>query len=314
MSGRVNLLVGGAPHAGSTLLCYLLDRHPGVVAVSQLEWLDLLAAGRDIGPCTCGEPILECPFWVEVLEDHLAGRWRRGQPLPRLDLGPLADPAPPSLAALRVGTASLMLPRRGFLLATRVAPEPARLRRQAANTLSLYASIRRVSGARVVVDTSKNPRRMKAVRHLDPAAFRALHLVRDGRGHTWSYMRREGMSARRAAFIWERNNRLHEALFGRAPGRRHLRVRYEDLCRRPGREAARILGLAGRSPAPGILGEPSLDKTSAHLVSGNPMRYDRGATTIDLDEAWRGHLRGDDLEAFERVAGRRNRRYGYPRE
>lgn len=41
------------------------------------------------------------------------------------------------------------------------------------------------------------------------------------------------------------------------------------------------------------------------------MRFRLHETKIRLDESWRTQLSPDDLETFEKIAGRMNRRLGY---
>jgi hypothetical protein len=60
-----NVLVLGAPYCGSTLLGRLLDSHPAIVSGGEFG---LLGAAIDSGrPCSCGRPVLECPFWQKAM-------------------------------------------------------------------------------------------------------------------------------------------------------------------------------------------------------------------------------------------------------
>src|SRR4051812_16753239 len=62
------LYIAGATRSGSTALSLLLNNHPQICAVSQIEWLSDYARRQDGEPCTCGCPISECPFWRRVAE------------------------------------------------------------------------------------------------------------------------------------------------------------------------------------------------------------------------------------------------------
>ena len=163
-------------------------------------------------------------------------------------------------------------------------------------------------GTDVVVDTSKDTVRMKNLYLAHPSRTRVLHIVRDGRAVAASYKRREGRPVSSTAATWNRRNRNVEMMLATVPSRRKMRLRYEDLYRDTDASLATVCKLVGLGPEEGT---GRLGVRDLHSIPGNPGFFERRETTISLDERWRSELDRAELAGFERIAGRRNRRYGY---
>jgi hypothetical protein len=85
-----------------------------------------------------------------------------------------------------------------------------------------------------------------------------------------------------------------------------VEVRYEELCKDPETTLRRLTAFLGLASSQLVLDFRSRQQ---HII-GNGMRLDT-TSAIRLDERWKTHLSGEDLETFDRVAGHLNRRYGY---
>src|SRR5438067_3812716 len=126
------LYIAGLPHSGSTVLARVLGEVDGLFAAGEVYALSERIAYGD--RCGCGELLGECPFWTAVLRrafpdgDGLPRvrterRWIRGRTLVPLVFG----------------------------------RDRERLRAYRDDLARLYRAIASVSGARVVVDSSKSP-------------------------------------------------------------------------------------------------------------------------------------------------------------
>lgn len=62
--------VVGATHSGSTALSYVLGNQPELLAVSQLEEIELAARPKSPNRCTCGQPVADCAFWQQVAAEY----------------------------------------------------------------------------------------------------------------------------------------------------------------------------------------------------------------------------------------------------
>jgi hypothetical protein len=278
------LLIGGTGRSGSTLLDRLLGELPGFAAVGEVRytWSEALADNRY---CGCGARFLDCPFWSEV-GSRAFGGWDQ------IDAGQ-AVTLERSIARHR----HIPLLAMGGAAPTHYAE---RLRSYLAMLGPMYAAIRDVSGADVIVDSTKDAAYAHVLRRMPGVDIRLLHLVRDSRGVAWSwaklvrsdpehYMRR--FSPPVTAVRWVAYNLMVESLgwFG-VP---RLLLRYESLVAQPQAALAAIAAFVGRPVGPGALA--FLDGGKArlgahHTVAGNPMRMQAGQIDIGLDEAWRASM------------------------
>jgi hypothetical protein len=316
--------IQAASHSGSTLLAMLLNSHPEVCTVGELK----ITALGDVARyrCSCGALILECPFWSGVTADMRAAGFDfdighpgthfaaiRSAPAQRL-LRPLHRGA--AFEGLRDLALACTPGWRGFLAATQ------------ARNAALIGSVLARSGKNVIVDSSKIGMRLKFLLRNPSLDVRVVRVKRDGRAVALTYMDpehfadasnpalrgggsgasrdAERLAAASAAREWLRSNEEAEAvLAGIEPGRR-LEVSYEGLCRDTEGTLRRIftfLGVdAGRERPP--------FRAAVHHVIGNGMRLD-SSSEVRLDERWRQALSAQDLQTFDAVAGRMNRRLGY---
>ncbi len=304
------LYITSASFSGSTLLTLLLAAHDRIATLGELKGSAM--GDIDTYACSCGTPIRCCGFWSR-LGAELTRRGvgfdlaRFGTHFRMLASGSLAD---------RVVRAAV---RGRFFEAARGAA----LRLLPGATRELAAILERnrvvveaacaLRGATSFLDGSKEPNRLKYMIVSGLWNVRAIHLVRDGRGVTYSLLRRQrGLpTANRARLVsaaarhWRSVNESCERVIRLLPPDRVARVRYEDLCRAPEAALRPILALAGIGAQ-----QPPRDFGSIeHHIVGNPMRLRRGQ--IQLDEKWRAGLSAGELKLFEAQAGEVNRRYGY---
>ena len=278
------LLIGGAGRSGSTLLDRLLGELPGFAAVGELRytWSEALGDNRY---CGCGARFLDCPFWSEV-GTRAFGGWSQIDPRQAVTLE-RSIARHRHIPLLAMGDAA-------------PAQYAGRLRSYLGMLGPMYAAIRDVSGADVIVDSTKDAAYAHVLRRMPGIDFRLLHLVRDSRGVAWSwaklvrsdpehYMRR--FSPPVTAVRWVAYNLMVESLgwFG-VP---RLLLRYESLVAQPQAALAAIAAFVGRPVGPGAL--TFLDGGKArlgahHTVAGNPMRMQAGQIDIGLDEAWRASM------------------------
>ncbi len=304
-AGRL-LYIAGSGRCGSTLLDLLLNNHPLVQSLGEVHRLCLYARTR-AETCTCGADVLDCPFWssIEAEIHRIVDAPSRGRPLETFDLmiGPHEG------RAVQDALERLMLVASGPAVFRRWAQVFSVKNWSAARaSFAWYEAACRVSGAEVVVDSSKDPRRLKFLYQHSPDAVRVVHLVRDGRAVVASTMRHLGIDVAQASERWVRLNRRLALALWRIPQEARMRLRYEDLCQNPDEALSGVCRFVNLSYDPEMR---NLRKESAHNIGGNPMRFRKEEIEIAADERWRAQLSEDDLAVFERIAGPWNRRFGY---
>lgn len=300
------LFIAGWGRSGSTLLDRMLGQVPGVFSAGELR--DIWTRGvLEDRLCGCGAPFRECEVWRKVGEVAFGG-W---------DAPDLAD-----AQALREKLdRPWAVP---MLLGSRVSPvADADVARYVGLLRRLYAAIAEVTGARVIVDSSKIATFALLARQVPGMELRTVHLVRDPRGvvHSWrKQVIREDSGGRDAMLRYGvvGASARYLAYNGLAHGLRlagpYRFLRYEDLLAAPRDTVARILGFAGVA-APGdtlaFVRDDEVDLEPNHTVDGNPMRLERGSVRLRQDEAWRTGLPSADRRVVEALTAPLARAYGY---
>jgi hypothetical protein len=279
------LYVGGWGRSGSTLLSHMLAQVDGHVSVGELRYVWQAAVAGEL--CGCGRPFAECDFW-QAVGARAFGGW---------DAVDVDEVLALEAAVLRHRNVPL-------LAFPRLYPAHAeRLRRYSELTERLYSAILEVAGARVVVDSTKNPPYAYFLRRVPGVDLRVAHLVRDSRGVVFSWMKKmvrpeitgedahfEEFSPLRAGVRWMECNLAFELL--RALGTSTARMRYEALVRQPQRELGEMLDRLD----PGDHDLAFLDSgevevaATEHSVRGNPMRFSHGRQKLRVDDAWRSQM------------------------
>lgn len=285
-----------------------LAGHPEVAAVGELH---NLSHQIDIGrPCACGSQPQDCARWqavatavrertgVDMLQHPFAFRVSRERPRNLWQ------------QALRNWNRSLYYlhfgsPRLRRLGLPRLAVGGRTL---ASNTRMVSEIVRELSGARILVDSSKDYVRMRERYDAAPAGkVKVIYLYRDGRGVTFSSVKHWRASVWHGAKEWAKTQRrIRRMLSGVRPEDR-TEVRYEDLVTDPEGVLSRICAFLGLPFSKAML---SLNPPQHHTIAGNKIRLER-RMTLRVDEAWRQHLSPLHLRIFGWLAGAENRRLGY---
>lgn len=300
------LFIAGLGRSGSTVLERTLDRLPETVAVGELTHLWERGLGADES-CGCGQPFSRCEFWHDVGQVAYGG-W--GQ----VDLDRVLD-------TFRAVERTRHVPR--LVLDDGQGRFAARLRALRRLLGRLYWAIREVSGERIVIDSSKDPSYAYVLRGIEPIDLRVVHAIRDSPAvaYSWSKVvsRPDALDTEMARWTvaqtarwWTVQNLLADAL--RLTGVPVTRVRYEDFVADPVREISRVCLLVDLAPDARLLAElaaGTVDLTSNHSVSGNPMRFTVGGVPIRRDEAWRTAMSTADIRRTLALTAPTRARFGY---
>lgn len=301
------LYIGGCGRSGSTLLDRMLGQVPGVCSLGELGqlWRALLLNQE----CGCGQPIQDCPFWWAVGQRAFGG-WEN---VDVAGVGRLAH------GVVRQRCVSLMLAPGLW------PPYRARLERYEHLMREVYRGVHEVSGAALIVNSTKHYTNALLLERVPDLDFHVLHLMRDPRGvaYSWSktvekpeavhrgrYMNR--YTASRSARRWLGYNTCFELLARR--GTPVTRVRYEDVVQSPRTELERILrrvGAVDLEERLAFIDGHDVVLGPNHTVAGNPMRFRVGRIPLTVDNAWKARLPIRDQHVVAFVTRPLRRRYGY---
>jgi len=305
------LYIGGHGRSGSTILAQTLGQIPGFVYVGELRnvWHRGL---RDNERCGCGQLFGSCEFWRAV-GDEAFGGWEN------VDV-------------------DMMVGIRPYVQMRRYTPHYAlaaktNVRSRKVNTLleecgpileRLYRAIQRVSGAGVIIDSSKRFSYAVLLSLLPFADLRVVHLVRDSRAVAYSWGRTKEspavvggrlmprMSPAQASRAWSIQNYPYTFLSGLA----YLsRLRYEDFVSNPLVYLVETLVRAGFDDDADRLHDVvqgrEISVSVDHTVSGNPARFGTGSIKLQPDEEWKVKMRGADKNIVTALTAPLLLKYGY---
>lgn len=304
----INILyIAGAGRSGSTLLERILGQLDGSVAVGELRhlWREDPAGQR----CGCGELLDQCEFWRAILA--------------RANIR--ADAA--GFSAMRQQQREVdrirFVPR---MLNPALAGRDYKLRHSDYTGLlrDMYLAIHEMTGAKVIVDSSKDISTLYLLSKLADVRIRVLHMIRDSRAVAYSWTREKERlyvvdrvtymprySPLRSAGDWLYRNILTEIARGHVAGYR--RLLYEQLVVDP---LETVQGVAEFMDLPqadlGFITNSELQFTKfSHTIAGNPMRFETGAVQLRFDSAWQKELGQSDRTAVTALTWPLLRRYGY---
>ena len=308
MSGHV-VCVLADKRSGSTLLTQLLGAHPDVVSVGEVHWFQayvrndrsLYNPPNDL-VCACGSTFAECGFWRSVCSGI-------ERPLDRLRL------MPRFFGWVEPNVQQSLLKRLPRRLAGRY-PDLTRSRlvqaiydgkRVARDSMEVFDSIFRSTGARYIIDSSKETLRYRMLHDWYPQRIKMLVLHRDYKAVIYSKMKR-GESLASSALSWKVTVQQIESLVGDVPSSNVISLKYEDLCTDPGEQLSRICRFLGLEFTESMLLRP---ESGLHDLGGSPSKFQQGRREIRLDADYQTEFSDAQRREMKRLVGSAAKWCGY---
>ena len=302
------IYVLGPGRSGTGVLGRVLSTIEGVVFAGELRrlWSRGLRPGRT---CGCGRPHAECEVWSKLLvpgatfaepslaeigriqkqvaPEHLGGRsafrlWR------------LSSPPPPTTAAGR------------YLAAY----------------TDLHTAFARVTGADVVIDSSKSTADALLLAVRPDVTTYVVQILRDPRGVAFSLQnhaaKQTGLArhllAARAAIRWVTKHVTNEAIRRRYGPDRSIVLRYEELIEDPRGIVEAVAKLVGQpSPVVDLAPGVPIHVPEVHGPDGSKrLRFVTTQVVLQLDTRWQQELSSVDRFLVTLLTYPLLRRYGYP--
>jgi hypothetical protein len=275
------LYIGGSSRTGSTLLDRLFGQIDGFFSGGEIR--HIWGKGLEQNQlCGCGEPLRTCTFWSAVGEEAFGG-------FQRIDLKRL-------MALKRSVDHWRHLP----LLMRRSGPKGFRKRLEEYTQIlgKLYRAIQKVSGCKVIVDSSKYPSHGMILNRMPEIELYPIHLIRDSRAVAFSWQKKwfkpevtwkkEPMPNYNpfvCAFEYLVMN-ISLRMFKRINDR-YVCLYYEDLANHPEEMVNQTLVKLGLPyPGPKFINHHAIDLKPNHTVAGNPMRFKQDLIEVKPDIDW----------------------------
>lgn len=294
------IYIMGPNYSGSTLLTLLLADHPDIATVGELK----ATAMGNIATyhCSCGQLLTACPFWTSVRQvmaqqnrrfsfDNFATHFRDHK-------HPLTDRL--LRAALR-GPLLEAVRKAGFTLLPSARQTKQEIIGQNHALIEIICDLQQ---APAFLDDSKEPIRLKFLLEAGLWDIRVIHLIRDGRGVTNSFMRHNRTDMEKAAHQWVHTQQECDRMAALLGKGRCFTLHYEDLCQDPEKNLNALHDFLGLDP------KLRASATRTKHIMGNQMRLG-SLQDIRLDEKWKQSLSSADLQIFATIAGPVNRLHGY---
>lgn len=295
------LYVAGWGRSGSTILGTTLGQVQNYFLAGELRQI----YGRGLihnQRCGCSLPFNECPVWQKIL----------------LEVYGTSEGISPEKV---FRTRDFKLRDRHLLLLNRARIdrliEPNR-QEWVANIRKLYRGIETVSGARVIIDTSKFPSYLYLLTQIADLDVRVLHLFRDPRASAYSWSRRpraritprQGVAE--STWKWIHLNLATERVVTMT-GVDYLKIRYEDFVSNPENWMKRISNFLEEDYSPVKFSEDGTVRLQpTHAFHGNPSRLHHGAVKLQEDNEWRACLPLHEKLFISGISAPWIKRYGYP--
>jgi len=209
-----------APYSGTTLFAILLAHHSQISSDGEIfpfGWHTPVS-------CSCGKTQVECPYYREAAAHMLAPDSKNWDPA-------LFAPYP---TYSRFGLLDRALGRLWPNVRSMIPPWSWQDRAFLAAHIRFMENSLRQRQARIYLDGTKSVRRALLFAASPQVRMKAIHLVRDGRGFCFSYLKNLKLPRTQlplAARAWINNIKAIDRFQARLPHIPMLNVRYEDLCR-----------------------------------------------------------------------------------
>ncbi len=301
------LYVGSFGRSGSTLIGRILGEAPNAVCVGEARYVWSRGLLHNV-QCGCGRPFRSCPFWLAVGDDAFGG-WDN------VDAARLAE----------LDHAILLLRTLPLHWAPSLRPGFAASISEYVSSLSrLYAAIARVTQAKAIIDTSKDPNFALLLTRMTGFDLRIVHLVRDSRAVAYSWTRNKKMPSpigeqrfldqfapSAVAPRWLIWNAALGALSLRNP--HYTRITYEDFVADPLPALHKLSAFAAEqfTPSDDRLVDSRVHLGDHHMFSGNPMRAETGWLDLRLDDEWQQMMPPAQITEVTAITWPQLWRYGY---
>ncbi|UCG50580.1 MAG: sulfotransferase [Candidatus Latescibacterota bacterium] len=293
--------ITSSSYSGSTLLALILNAHPAIGTISEVDAMGDIAKDPDYR-CSCGEKIRECRFFIELRDAIRA----KGLPFEVHDMDMLLRLSgnPRINAAL-----TEKIPRVNSSIAERVRDSIVDLipwyRREKARMYSrnqaMFQAVLDLQKASVFLDNNKNPYRMLFLsKRFD---VKVIYLFKNGIAGAYSYLKSakyfgKSRTVEAATHKWFREQITICRCLARLDQAKYTQISYSELCGNPEGTMKKICG---------YLGIESLSlrdfANAPHHVVGNLMRLGNFSEIRETTD-WRDNMSEVDIDRYRKTASK----------
>lgn len=273
----------GTGHSGSTLLDLILGKHSQIFGAGELCSFSSKKGKIKSMICSCHKKVYDCFFWKKASKD-LKGI---------------------NTLNLKRNIFNFLFNRKRYFL--RNNNKKVNLKEYLDINNKLFKNISKISGKKIIIDSSKQIDRAEALSQSDEIEIIFIHLIRNGKGIIWSY-KKKNKNLFFSIFLWIITNIKAEILKRRNKDIKSILIRYEDFAREPQKELKKILEMKNLNWESNILNFSQ--KQVNHQIAGNRLRL-KEIIDIREDLNWKKNLNFFDKLIFFLFGKLVNKFYGY---
>jgi hypothetical protein len=266
------LYIAGPTRSGSTIISNILGQINGFFHAGEL--IEAWDRGR-IWKCSCGEFPDSCPIWSSIFYD--------------LDTM-ISDEERKRIIYLR----DYLSKSYKVILHQFFSPWQTNERRTILEFTRglhlLYSGIQKATGAKVIIDSSKNVGYGFILSQMKSIDLYVLHLIRDSRAVVFSWSKQKNGLWTESLFnvvaTWNSRNLASELLKRNLAGQ-YSQVFYEEFMADPVRMASNIVKPFRVSPEMlPFISPHQVHLNTSHGLCGNPDRFGKGVIQLKTDTRW----------------------------
>lgn len=290
-------------YSGATLFAVLLNNHREITCNG--ETFSFKPKNIDRYLCSCGKPLIECDFYKVAaghMIDRKSGWWNKDffVVLPQISKNITVDKWFKSIMHFYKLRDMCITFIPVFRKKTKIFLQ---------NHIKFFIKSCELDGSSVYIDGTKSIRRAELFATFCNANFKIIHLIRDGRGFCYSYIKNKRLSQEKlpeAAKAWKEYIQLIDMFSVRYPEIQLLTIRYEDLCRDQHTvlsDVLKHLGLPFENNMKQSISKPY------HML-GNVMRKNFNGK-VNEDLSWKTKLKSNEIDKITALMDKDLRRFGY---
>lgn len=251
----------GTGHSASTLLDMMLSGHSEIRGVGEMHYLTRDPELLQKLVCSCGNVISKCKLWSEILSLPVDFNFR-----------------------VERKKTNFLFNKPIFYTRNMAGRREVDNEDCLYNRLAVYDRVLGIRGGHVILDSSKDLNEAELLCSNKRYKIIFIHLVRDGRGVVWSFMKKK-ITFWTALRHWVFTN-LRAEIIKRRNGVKYINVKYERFVENPDKMIKKILSGIGLEYEPVMLNYLSLPQ---HQLTGNRMRFNNNIQ-IKEDIEWKMRL------------------------
>lgn len=280
-NAKVGLIfIAGAGHSGSTLLDMILSAHSNIFGTGELYHL---GSNENESRCTCGKSYQDCRVWSKILNMTNGFEFDINRNFIDLFVGKAIYYQNDKSSHRKIDANDYCNKRR-----------------------SVYNRLSEIAGKEIIIDSSKDINQVELLFNSGGMDISAIHLVRDGRGVVWSYMKKN-CPFFKALRHWVFTNIKIEIVKIRHR-EKFINIRYSDLAKNTEYVIKEVLSKLELEYEPSMMNFRAVEQ---HQLSGNRMRFSRNESEINEDLSWKNSMPWRYKIIFVLLAGWLNAYYKF---